>query len=911
MLDTKIYVPKPTRRPVGRARLTDRLGGAHTKLTLVSAPAGFGKTTLLAEWIARSPTIQRSTAWLSLDEGDREPASFWAYVINALQTVAPGVGGRSLALLRDSGASITELLATLINELGAADRDIVLVLDDYHLVEGHDTAGGMEFLLEHLPPRMHLVIATRADPGLRLSRLRARGELVEIRAADLRFNLEEATSYMSDTMGLDLSSADVSALETRTEGWVAALQLAGLSMQGRADVSRFIASFAGDDRYIVDYLVEEVLQRQPDDVRAFLLDTSVLSRLNGALCDAVTGGGGGQATLEALERANLFLVALDDRRAWYRYHHLFGDVLHARLLGEDPHRETELHRRASDWHEQAGDRPEAIRHAFAAADLSRAADLVELAIRDTGRYRQEAVLRAWLELLPDEHIRARPVLSDGYAGNLLARGETEGVESRLLDAERGLTLDARDIPAARGWAPPILIADEAAFRKLPASIAIHRAGQAQLLGDVPGTIKHASRALELIDEDDVIGWASASALLGLGHWSSADLRSAFPLYRRALAQFEKHGFLADSLGLRIHLADMHLAMGQLGEALDTYQDGLELALRPGTSVLRGTADMHVGISQILTERNDLAAAAEHLERAGALGEENGLPQHPYRWRVVAARIRQASGDLEAADALLKDAERRYFTDFTPPVRPVPAVRARLLIRQGRLAEAWAWAHGQGMPTVGELAYVREFEHVTLARLMLEQAVRDRAVGDIGRVLELLDRLVAAANLGGRTGTVIDALVVQALAHVGAGDRAAAVAIVTRASVLAEPGGYVRIFVDEGAPMASLLKLAVRQSDRPAWAERLLGAFASSTAASKADQPLIEPLTERELEVLRLLRSELDGPSIARELFVSVATVRTHTSKVYAKLGVNSRRAAVRRATELGLFSRTKQGPPAA
>ena len=913
LLETKLYVPKPRRHPVTRRRLSDRLGnGAETKLTLVSAPAGFGKTTLLAEWIARSPIAQRSTAWLSLDQGDSEPASFWTYLITALQTVTPGVGSGALGLLRESQpASIEAILASLLNEISAAGQDLVLVLDDYHLVEGHEIQVGMEFLLEHLPARMHVVIATRADPGLRLSRLRARGELVEIRAADLRFNRDEAASFMNEVMGLHLSATDVAALETRTEGWIAALQLAGLSMQGRDDVGSFIAGFAGDDRYIVDYLVEEVLQRQPAEVRAFLLDTSVLARLSGALCDAVTAGSGGSATLEALDRGNLFLVPLDDRRQWYRYHHLFGDVLHARLLAEDPGRVPELHRRASDWHERAGDRPAAIRHALAAQDFARAADLVELAIPETGRGRQEATLRRWLELLPDELIRARPVLSDGYAGNILVRGETEGVEARLVDAERWLAVAAAGPPAAGDAAPAMVVADEAAFRKLPASIAIHRAGQAQLLGDVAGTIAHARRALDLIGDDDHIGRASASALLGLAHWSNADLKAASDMYAGSLAQFERFGFLADSLGLRIALADMQIARGRLHEALRTYEQGLDVAVRPGVAVLRGAADMHVGMSEVLLERNDLAGAAEHLQRARDLGEENGLPQHPYRWRIAAARIRQAERDLDVANELLKEAERRYITDFSPPVRPVTAVRARLLIVQGNLPEAWAWAREQGLSAQDELTYVREFEHVTLARLMLAQATRDRANGILTGVLDFLDRLLAEAEGGGRTGSVIDALVVKALAHQAMGDRRVAVPALTRAIALAEPEGYVRIFADEGAPMAGLLKLAARQPDAPGGVGRLLAAVVTAKATSPADQALIEPLSERELEVLRLLQSDLDGPDIARELTVSLATVRTHTRNVYAKLGVNSRRAAVRRGVELGLFSRSPHGPPPA
>ena len=382
LLETKLYVPRRRRGLVARPRLSERLNrGAESKLTLVSAPAGFGKTTLLAEWLAAAPADGRSAAWLSLDQRDNDPALFWTYLIAALQTAAPGVGAGALVAPAVAPAARSKRSSPRCSTTSApSPNDVVLVLDDYHVIDAREVQDGMAFLLEHLPPQLHLVIASRADPALPLARLRARGELVEIRAADLRFTPDEAAAYLNEVMGLALTAQDVAALEGRTEGWIAALQLAALSMQGRDDVAGFIAGFAGDDRYIVDYLVEEVLQRQPEQVRSFLLQTSILDRLSGPLCDAVTGQDGGKAMLEALDRGNLFLVPLDDRRQWYRYHHLFADVLRARLLDEQPDRVPELHRRASDWYEQNGERSEAIRHALAGEDFERAADLVELAI---------------------------------------------------------------------------------------------------------------------------------------------------------------------------------------------------------------------------------------------------------------------------------------------------------------------------------------------------------------------------------------------------------------------------------------------------------------------------------------------------------------------------------------------------
>ncbi|MBA3339876.1 MAG: helix-turn-helix transcriptional regulator, partial [Geodermatophilaceae bacterium] len=410
LLETKLHVPRPRRSLVARPRLSASLSReAESALTLVSAPAGFGKTTLLAQWLAADPGGGRSAAWLSLDKRDNDPALFWTYVVAALQTAVPAVGAGALSLPQSPQQPIESVLTTLLNDLSAVPNDVVLVLDDYHVIEARDVQDGMAFLLEHLPPQVHLMIASRADPALPMSRLRGRGELVEIRAADLRCTPDEAAAYLNEVMGLALTARDVAALEGRTEGWIAALQLAALSMQGRDDIAGFIAGFAGDDRYIVDYLVEEVLQRQPEEVRNFLLQTSILSRLNGSLCDAVTGQEAGKAMLVALDRGNLFLVPLDDRRQWYRYHHLFADVLRARLLDEQPVGVPEFHRRASDWYERNGEWSEAIQHALADEDFEAAADLVELAIPATRQHRQEATLRRWLAALPDELIRVRPV----------------------------------------------------------------------------------------------------------------------------------------------------------------------------------------------------------------------------------------------------------------------------------------------------------------------------------------------------------------------------------------------------------------------------------------------------------------------------------------------------------------------
>ena len=904
LLETKLHVPRWRRNLVARPRLSERLSrGAESALTLVSAPAGFGKTTLLAEWLAVPAAGGRSVAWLSLDQRDNDPALFWAYLVAALNTGAPGRGAGALPLLQPPEPPNEAGLVALLNDLDAVSNEVVLVLDDYHVIDARDVQDGMAFLLEHLPPQIHLVIASRTDPALPLARLRGRGELAEIRAADLRFTPGEAAAYLNEVMGLALTAADVAALEGRTEGWIAALQLAALSMQGREDVTAFIDGFAGDDRYIVDFLAEEVLQRQPEHVQHFLRQTSILDRLSGPLCDAVTGQDGGKAKLAALEQGNLFLVPLDDRRRWYRYHQLFADVLHARLLDEQPDDVPELHRRASRWHEQNGEPSEAIRHALGAGDFGRAADLVELAIPAMRRSRQETAVLGWLELLPDEVVRVRPVLSVGFAGALLAGGEFDRVEARLRDAERWLDGATDTRPASPAPAAEMVVVDDTEFRRLPAEIELYRAAQALVRGDGPGTVRHARRSLELSPADDHLGRASAAALTGLASWASGDLEAGHSGYAECMAGLRRAGHIADTFGCAIALADIRRTQGRLGEAMRTYEQALQRASEQGGPVLRGTADMYVGMSEVHRERDDLPAATQQLLRSQELGEHTGLPQNRYRWRVAMARIREAEGDLGGALDLLNEAEHLYVGDFFPNVRPVPALRARVRVAQGELGEALGWARERGLSFDDDLSYLREFEHITLARVLLARYTDERAERPVQEATRLLERLLRAAEEGQRTGSVIEILVLQALTRQARDDIPAALASLRRALTLAEPEGYVRIFTDEGPPMATLLRAAAKLRIAPGYVRRLLAAVNKTEDGTTASQGLTEPLSERELDVLRLLGTDLGGPEIARELIVSLNTVRTHTKNIYAKLGVNNRRAAVRRARELDL-SRT-------
>ena len=915
LVETKLYLPRLRRSFVARPRLNGRLSrGSDARLTLISAPAGFGKTTLLTAWLAAAATENRSVAWLSLEESDRQPTTFWTYVITALQTAVPGVGASVLPLLQSAQPPIESVLAAVLNELSAVPNEVDLVLDDYHLVDGPDVRPGMAFLLEHLPPHVHLVISTRADPLLPLARLRARGELVEVRAADLRFTPDEVAAYLNDVIGLGLAAKDIAALEGRTEGWIAALQLAALSMQGRDDIGGFIAGFAGDDRYIVDYLVEEVLQRQSEQVRTFLLRTCLLDRLSGPLCDAVTGRPGGRATLESLDRANLFLVPLDDSRHWYRYHHLFADMLQAHLQDERPDEITDLHRRASQWYDQHGQPSPAVRHALAAGDIERVADLVELAIPALQQNRQEATIRGWLDVIPDEIIKMRPVLAVGLIGALMAGNEFEGVEARLRDAERWLEPATHDREGPEAGSAGMVVVDKAELPRLPGTIEMYRAALALVGGDAPATLRHAQLAIDRAAKEDHVTRAGASAISGLAFWGRGDLEAAHRAYSACVEGLLRAGHISDVLGCSITLADIRSTQGRLGDALRTYDQALQLISQETGTVLRGTADMYVGMSQIACERGNLEAATQHLLRSHELGEHTGLPQNPYRWRVAMARIRESQGDLAGALTLLDEAQRVYLGDFLPNVRPVPALRARLLAAQGNVGEALHWAREHDLTVDDNLTYVREFEHITLAKVLLAQGATDGDKGSLTEATRLLQRLLSAADAGGRTGNVIEILLLQALTQHAGGDTPGALAPLERALILAEPEGYVQVFVGAGAPMAALLKAVTRLRAGWDYVHRLLTARAADGDAAptttSGDQThripgLVDPLSERELDVLRLLATDLDGPDIARRLFVSVNTMRTHTKGIYAKLGVNNRRAAVRRAEELDLLSRDR------
>jgi LuxR family maltose regulon positive regulatory protein len=937
ILATKLFMPAPRPKVVARPRLIQRLDeGLHAKLMLIAAPAGFGKTTLVSAWLAQSG---RSAAWLSLDARDGDLSRFLAYLVAALQTIVPGIGDSVLEWLNTPQPPTIEVMLTaLLNEIAAVPENVVVVLDDYHLIDARAVDEAMAFLLAHQPPQLHVVLCTREDPPLPLARMRGSGHLHEVRAADLRFAPDEAAAFLNQVMGLSLSEQDVDALEARTEGWVAGLQLAALSMQGRNDATHFVRAFAGDNRYIVDYLIEEVLQHQPQAVRDFLLQTSILDRLSGPLCDAVTEQANSKALLDALERANLFVIPLDDQRLWFRYHHLFADVLAAHLQQEQPALAPILHQRASAWYADNGLPAEAIRHALAGKDFVHAAALIELAWPEMDGHYQSAAWLAWARALPDALLPARPVLSAAFGWALLNGGEMEAADLYLRNAEMWFDAESGESSASvqhmeqKSLPGGMIVADAEQYRTLAGSVAAARAYMALAFGDIDASIHHSRRALTLLPKNDLIPHAQAASLLGLANWASGDLEAAHQALADAMANFERAGNLHFAIGGAYGLAEMRATQGRLRAAVNDYAHALHLALAHDGPLPRGTADLHLGLSELSFEQGAHAAAAKHLLQSESLGVQMALPDWHYRLCRTKARFALAEGDHPAALALLEEAERHYIRTPVPDARPLAAWKARVWLAQGQLRAAQRWVQEAGLTPKDALSYVREFEHITLARVLMAEYAQegsDASNNHLRTAMNLLERLLHAAEDAGRMGNVIEICLLLALAQQERGNTDGALAVLARALALAEPEGYGHIFVDEGAPMKQLLAAAAAQGIMPDYIGRLLTIQAMPAAAPPNPKdtrlyapgqfgeplvaplvappvaplvaPLVEPLSARELEILELINQGLSNQEIGARLFLALSTVKGHNRNIFGKLQVQRRTEAVARARALGIL----------
>jgi LuxR family maltose regulon positive regulatory protein len=917
------------------------------KLTLISAAAGFGKTTLLTDWIhhrrgAVSPpsedgvtgtggeTPPLRVAWVSLDEGDNDPTRFLAYVVAALQSFDPHIGeGGLIALRSPQPPPLETVLTSLINELAALPADggdegppgkrkgcpYVVVLDDYHVIEVQPIHAALTFLLDHLPPQLHLAMATRADPPLPLARLRVRGELTELRAADLRFTSEEAAAFLNEVMGLPLSPQEIAALEGRTEGWIAGLQVAALSMQGREDTASFVKSFTGSHRYILDYLVEEVVERQPERVQSFLLQTAVLDRLTAPLCDAVwdefvnlmrdrpreaarepePGPVVGapfdsQSMLETLEQANLFLVPLDDERRWYRYHRLFGDILSARL-GQQVGREgvAALHRRAAGWYEEQGALEEAIKHGLAGNDAAHVARLLEqhgtaMLMRGT-----LAPLHRWLALLGEGVVRDSPYLCVLHAWVLLLTGDWAEIETRLQRAE--------ELWSSAPAAGPV--------SDLPGHVAAIRSYMAGQRVDLPATIELANQALDLLDPQNLGIRAVVTFVLGGAYLTRGEVAAA----AEAMAQAGDLGQRGGNPHLAVPalnaLASIRMQQGDLRQAQETASQALRLGTSSSGTLLPIAAGALSGLAELALERNDLQTAQAQAQASVDLGEQWGNSDTLCSNYLMLAEVLLTLGDRTAArDALRKAEQVACSLAVTPQlVRYVRAGWARLHLAEGDLSALEDWLRELGSEQAGT-AYPAEA--MALARVRL-------ALGQHEEALRALVPLLEQLRAQGLAGMVAKGRTLEAMIHQAAGAEERALVALAEALALAEAQGYVRFFLDYGPPMARLLRKAAKRGIARDYVGRLLaqsgrqaGEDGQQVAGSAPSivfglSSLVEPLSNRELEVLRLVAAGLSNQQIAQKLFIAVSTVKSHLNSVYGKLGVKNRTQAVARARELDLL----------
>jgi LuxR family maltose regulon positive regulatory protein len=870
----------------------------------------------VSEWASQGAV---PVTWLSLDAGDNDPVRFLTYFIAALQMIEGDIGATAQTVLSSpQPPQIESLLKGLINEITEIpdepstahrpgsppssvgehkERSFALVIDDYHILETQQIHDALIFLLDQLPPQMHLVITTREDPPLPLARWRARGQMTEIRARDLRFTEAEAADFLNQTMGLGLTPDDIATLEARTEGWIAGLHLAAISLQGHGDHADFIQSFAGDDRHVTDYLVGEVLSLQPENIQRFLLHTAILERMCGPLCDAVMdddeNSSESQGILEQLEEANLFIVPLDNRRQWYRYHHLFGDLLGNLLRRESPERIHDLHLRASDWYERNELITEALGHALAAEDFERAARLAAANALPMLMSGEVATVQSWLEALPQGVVRSHPRLSIDQAWVLHLNQRPDAIEPVLQDAERSLEsseLGEQDVISS--WLGEILAL---------------RAWVKRTQGELAEAIELSYEALERLTEEHVFALclnlvSLAGALRYVGDTAQAIqvLTDCIPLCQAAGNYL---GVMADTYDL----AELWVMQGHLHQAKTVLGEALLWATQQGVEQMPATSMVHAKLGDVLREQNDLQAAEDHLSAAIKISQGK-LTIVSGQAFLHLARLKHARGDAAGASDALQQAAQAVQGWETPEiVADMGAHQARLWLDQGDLPGAIRWVHQSGIRSNKEPTYLHEFELLTLARVLIAQGRAERDEGHLHEAMELLERLRQSAEGGERMGRVIEISMLQALAltqiPIKETETNQALAALERALITAEPEGYVRMFVDEGEPMARLLYEATSQGIMPEFAGRLLAAFPDvlSTKPKRPAPEMVEPLSSRELEVLGLIAEGLSNQEIAAKLFLSLNTVKVHCSHIYGKLGVKSRTQAVAKAETLGIL----------
>jgi LuxR family transcriptional regulator, maltose regulon positive regulatory protein len=891
ILYTKLYVPPPRTKAVLRSDLNERLNeglrqnpGFEHKLTLISAPAGFGKTTLVSEWVAG---CKMPVAWLSLDKGDNDPICFLTYLVVALQTVIPKIGEGILGILQTAQSQpppIELLLTTLLNELVAISNNIILVLDDYHVIKAQPLNQALTFLIDHLPSYLHLVIATREDPPFPLARWRVRGQLTELRAADLRFTPAEAAEFLTQVMGFNLSAEDIAALENRTEGWIAGLQLAAISMQGLKDISSFIAAFSGTHRYVLDYLSEEVLNRQEPSKYSFLLKTSILDRLTAPLCNAVTGREDSQEMLEQLESANLFIAPLDNKREWYRYHHLFADLLSSHLLRKSPGIAANLHTIASKWFENQGSTGDALHHAFAAQDFERAADIIESVAKSMVADSKMSTLLGWLARLPNGFAGKRPWLAVYGAWANMLTGQFDAVEPLLHSAEARLSEDNHIV----------------ASHPVRGNILAIRAFVARFQEGYQHTIELSHEALQYLPESDLIVRSALLANLGITYLKTGDMDSAQQYLQECCTignQTESN--LYATLTAISYLAEIQINQGNLHKAANIFQKAIHIGNERGWGQpLPATGYACVGLGQLFYEWNDLNKALGYVVEGIKLGEQTKESTIMLKGHLLLARLRQAQGDSKAAGEVIKQAQAIVpkARNNIEEARNVSSWQARVSLMRGDLAEANHWAaEREAKLSLHDLPdYESEMPYLTLVRVHILQGIFEG-------VQEQLDHLIHKLESGRRMGNVVEILALKSLALQGQGKAAQALSVLESALSLAEPEGYIRTFLDEGESMHGLLREALSRGIQTKYTSKLLAAFGSADSLLPFSTALLEQLSKREIEILRLIKSGMSNREIAQVLTLEESTIKTHINNLYSKLAVQSRTQAIARAAELNLL----------
>lgn len=897
LIRTKLHLPFIRPELVPRPRLQEQIAqGLRGPLTLITAPAGFGKTTLVASCIA---SCGSTVAWLSLDKDDNQAGRFLSYLVAALQEADNTIGSEAAQLLAAAQQAPPEaVLTSLINDLDTTGRDIVLVLDDYQFIKSQAVHEEVAFLLEHCPKTFHLVIATRSDPPLPLTRLRARGQTVELRAADLCFTEPEAAQFLNDVMGLHLDPGSVAVLEERTEGWIAGLQMAALSMRNHEDVPGFIEGFSGTNRYILDYLLEEVLASQSPEIQRFLLYTSILERLTAPLCDAVLANDEGfksqsASILEYLERANLFLVPLDDERIWYRYHHLFADLLRTQLqnsLGAQG--VAQLHVRASDWHGQNGSILEAIHHASMASDDERVERFIEQNYMELVSRGEQSGMRLWTGKLSKELVYSRPLLCIYEAMSHSWFGELDEADRLLEEAEKRIRseISAPDAHSMLGL------------------LAYVKSRVTAMRGDIHRAIEFCLKAREYVPASNLALQLDTRITLGYEYFLKGDYANASPILNETIRSGIAAGAVINTVAASCVMARLYAVQGLLNKSYDTYQIAAQSIPEASGQHLGARALVEVGIADVLCEWNDLDAALVHMRQGLALMPWWGKADDFALAYITLARIHLAQANrsdaIEAVEKAIQLIQTRGV--FSEARHAVEIAQVKLWLAQGDLqaANRWAASQEERLSSDDLFGFENELTHITQARVFIAQNKPNEAIG-------LLSHLEETARSAGRMGRVIEILLLQALAMRELGDSEHALLALTKCLTLAEPEGYVRVFLDEGQPMQMLLaQWLAHASAGPLrdYAIRLLSHFDAElhvvTAAQEKASPtgnLVEPLSQRELEVLHLIALGRTNQEIAQHLIVSPGTVKAHTSSIYRKLDVANRTEAVARARQLGIL----------